>query len=272
MWPLLVVFTAPQVEDDSGLGQAREQFLVQQFIRLAADKALYISILPRTGFLNVQGADCGLGQLLLYFLGDELRTIGTADVLRRAAHSKQVLQRQGHVAGRERAGDLNRRAFPGVLIDYGEQPNLSSVVGSIGRKVIAPNMVLVLRTMPDAAALAAAGPPPPFPLFGRDLQVLSFPQAMDSLVVHAPASQQVPTVQQAMHAFAAIPRIKFDYPPHLAQQQAILIHLLRLVTLRAAWLLQDAAGSSLGNLFRPQTLADSFDCPPPTFGAYCVSP
>ena len=190
MWPLLVVFTAPQVEDDSGLGQAQKQFPVQQFIRQAADKALYISILPRTGFLNVQGADCGLGQLLLYFLGDELRTIGTADVLRRAAHSKHILQRQGHVAGRERAGDLNRRAFPSVLIDYGEQPNLSSVVGSIGRKVIAPNMIVVLRTMPDAAALAAAGPPPPFPLFGRDRQLPTLPSVAEQserrCAVHCP--------------------------------------------------------------------------------------
>jgi hypothetical protein len=129
-------------------------------------------------------------------------------------------------------------------------------------------MIAMLRTMPDAAALAAAGQTPLFPLFPWDLQVLTLPQAMDSLVVHSPASQQAITVQQAMHALAAIPWMEFDYPPHLAQQQAILIHLLRLVTLRAAWLVQDAAGSSLGNLFRPQTLADSFYCPPPTFGAY----
>jgi hypothetical protein len=92
-------------------------------------------------------------------------------------------------------------------------------------------MIAMLRTMPDAAALAAAGQPPRFPLFCRDLQVLSFPQAMYSLVVHSSASPQAITVQQAMHALAAIPWMEFDYPSHLSQQQAILIHLLRLVSL-----------------------------------------
>lgn len=41
MWPLLVEFDSPQVEDDSGLGQAQEQFPVQQFIRQATSPTFF---------------------------------------------------------------------------------------------------------------------------------------------------------------------------------------------------------------------------------------
>jgi hypothetical protein len=61
VWSLLVVFGSPKVEDDSGFGQAKEQFPVQEFVPQATVKALHISILPGTGFLNIQGADGGLG-------------------------------------------------------------------------------------------------------------------------------------------------------------------------------------------------------------------
>src|SRR5215471_4870760 len=86
----------------------------------------------------------------------------------------------------ELAGDTDRQAFAGKLVNDIEHPISASIVGAVLDKVVGPDVIAVLRPQPDARSV---GQPQPasFGLFIGDLQPLASPDALDPLVVDYPA-------------------------------------------------------------------------------------
>jgi hypothetical protein len=88
------------------------------------------------------------------------------------------------------AGDTDRQAFVGKLVNDIEHPISASVVGAVLDKVVGPDVIAALRPQPAARSV---GQPEPasFGLFIGDLQPLASPDALDPLVVdYARLAQQ----------------------------------------------------------------------------------
>ena len=98
-----------------------------------------------------------------------------------APQDEQVGQNVDHIDRLELAGDMDRQAFMGELVEHVEHPILASIVGAVLDKVIGPDMIALLRPQPDARSV---GQPEPASL-GRlwDLQPLALPDTLDPFVV-----------------------------------------------------------------------------------------
>jgi hypothetical protein len=108
-------------------------------------------------------------------------------VLWRGANGEKISQHANHILGGERTSHFDGQAFTRVLVDHHQKPQLTTVFGSIGNEVVRPDMVLVACPVSDAAVLAATElQASSAMLSARDLRVLSFPKAMDSLVIYTP--------------------------------------------------------------------------------------
>src|SRR6185503_15016312 len=99
---------------------------------------------------------------------------------------KRVGQNVDHVDRLELAGDTDRQAFMGELVEHVEHPILASVMGAVLDEVVGPDMIALLRAQPNTRSV---GQPEPasFGLFIGDLQPLASPDAIDPLFVDYPA-------------------------------------------------------------------------------------
>jgi hypothetical protein len=77
-------------------------------------------------------------------------------------------------------------------------------------------------------------------LFYRNLQVLLFPQAMDTLKVHPPTG----SYEHLVNPFAAVTRIPLAPATQFVDQPTIIVRLATMVSLRRARLTQHAADPS----------------------------
>ncbi len=125
-------------------------------------------------------------------------------------------------------------------------------------------MVDPLGSTADAAVLTATVKPSSAVLFSRDLHVFLFPKPMHPLVVDLPAGGN----NRPVDARTTETRPSSSNTPHLSEQAPFIGTLPRTISLGAAGLAQHPAGSTLGNLLRPQTTTHFFHGPSPTFGAY----
>ena len=83
-------------------------------------------------------------------LGHELRPIVRPDVARNTTQDEEIRQHIDHIDGLELAGDPDRQAFVGELVDHIEHPIFASIVGAVLDEVIGPDVIAVLGTQPDA--------------------------------------------------------------------------------------------------------------------------
>src|SRR6516165_6191471 len=86
----------------------------------------------------------------------------------------------------ELAGDTDRQAFMGELVEHVEHPILASIVGAVLDKVVGPDMIAVLRPQPNARSVGQPEPAALGLLMGN-LQPLTLPDTLDPLVVDYPA-------------------------------------------------------------------------------------
>ena len=68
---------------------------------------------------------------------------------RHAPQDEEVGQDVDHVGALELAGDPDRQALAGELVDDVQHPDLPAVVGSGFHKVVRPDVVGALRPKPD---------------------------------------------------------------------------------------------------------------------------
>ena len=178
-----------------------------------------------------------------YLLRHELRPAGTdrahkrslgrrwsaADELGSPSHGKQVTQDFHNLPGGDRSSNLDRQALAREFVDHYQEPNLSSIFGSIGDGVVRPDVIFVLGTSTDAAILAATiGQPSATVLFSWNLHAFFPPDSLDSLVIDLPTG----SLQRAMHAGTAVPQATLGDASHLGQELPLVPWSLRLVTLR----------------------------------------
>ena len=70
-----------------------------------------------------------------------------------APQDEQVGQNVDHIDCLELAGDTDRQAFMGELVEHVEHPVSASIVGAVLDKVVGPDMIALLRPQPDARSV-----------------------------------------------------------------------------------------------------------------------
>ena len=74
--------------------------------------------------------------------------------------------------------------LPGVLIDNGQNAEWLVIMSPFKHKVVRPEMVLVLGSLPDTGAVIEPQATP-FRLFLRHFQPLLTPNSLDSFMIHS---------------------------------------------------------------------------------------
>src|SRR6516165_2372354 len=125
-----------------GLAESVEDFAVEQLVAQAGVEALDVAVLPGAAPLDVSGLGTDNPDPFLYCLGEELRSVVGPDVSGNALQDEEVGQNVDHL---ELAGDTDRQAFMGELVEHVEHPVLASLVGAVLDKVVGPDMIALLR-------------------------------------------------------------------------------------------------------------------------------
>ena len=138
MGPHRVVVPPPTLDEHLGLQERVELLSGQELVAEPAVEALAIAVLPRAAWFDEQGFHANLGEPLTHLLGRKLRTAGTdaqrwsaVDELGSPSHGKQVTQDFHNLPGGERSSNLDRQALASEFVDHYQEPNLSSIFGSI---------------------------------------------------------------------------------------------------------------------------------------------
>ena len=69
--------------------------------------------------------------------------------------NEQLAEPLEHVLGVQLSFYIDRQALPRVLVDDRQQPVRATLVSAVMHEVVRPDVILVLRPMPDAAIFAA---------------------------------------------------------------------------------------------------------------------
>ena len=70
-----------------------------------------------------------------------------------ATQDEEVGQNVDHIDRLELAGDTDRQAFVGELVEHVEHPILASVMGAVLDEVVGPHMIALLRAQPNARSV-----------------------------------------------------------------------------------------------------------------------
>lgn len=118
-------------------------------------------------------------------------------------------------------------------------------------KVIAPNVILVLRPQPHTTTVIQ---PEPFPfwLFFRDFQSFLTPKPFDSFVINLPAF----TAEQGGYSSVSIPAKLRGQLHDSFQQSRFIARYFRLSTLSRSRLTKDLASPTFRNLLGSQAVAN----------------
>jgi hypothetical protein len=258
MRPDRIVMTPPAFDDDLSFSEGVEDLAIEQLIAQAGVEALDVAILPRTAALDIGSLGADSGDPSLDSLGDELRSVIGPDVTGTAAQDEQVGQNVDDIDCFELAGDTDRQAFVGKLVNDIEHPISASIVGAVLDKVVGPDVIAVLRPQPDARSV---GQPQPasFGLFIGDLQPLASPDALDPLVVDYPAR----LAQQPCHLAIAVAAVLLGKLDNIGRQTLLVLTAARDLALRRAMLSERRAGATLGMQARRRAGLRSFPGKPP---------
>src|SRR4051794_15136974 len=182
MRPDRIVMAPPAFDDDLSFSEGVEDLAIEQLIAKAGVEALDVAVLPRTASLDVSGLGAASCNPFLHGLGDALRPVVGADVSGDATQDEEVGQNVDHIDRLELAGDTDGQAFMGELGTDTEHPISPAIVGAVLNKVVAPDVITVLRAQQNTRSV---GQPEPasFGLFIGDLQPLASPDTLDPLVV-----------------------------------------------------------------------------------------
>ena len=149
MRPNCIEVAPPTFDDDLGLAQGVEDFTIEQFIAQARIEALDVTVFPRTAWLDIGGFCADRCDPLLHSLGYELRPIVGPNVARHTTQDEESGQNIDDIDDLELAGDPDRQAFVGELVDDIEHSIFPSIVGTVLDKVVGPDVIAVPGTQPD---------------------------------------------------------------------------------------------------------------------------
>src|SRR5262249_42339775 len=180
---------------------------------------------------------------VLHRLGDELRSVVGPDVSGNAPQDEQVGQNVDHIDRLELAGDTDRQAFMGELVEHVEHAVLASLVGAVLDKVVGPDMIALLRPQPNARSVGQPEPAALGLLMG-DLQPLALPDTLDPLVVDRPARLAQQFGDLAIAITAVLPS-KLD---NIGGETLLVLTTARDLALCRAMLPERRTGTTLGDV------------------------
>ena len=158
MRPDRVVLIAPLLNDDARFLQAVEDFSVEAFVPQLAVEGLAIAVLPRAARFNVERPGAKRCEPGAHDLCRHLRAVIGPDMPRHSAFEHHIGHRLDDAEAVDTTGHLDRQTFPGELIDQCHQPKLAAIVGLRFDKVVAPDMIAMLRPQTDATAVIEPEP------------------------------------------------------------------------------------------------------------------
>jgi len=160
-----------------------------------------------------------------------------------ATQHKEGGQNVDHIDRFELAGDTDRQAFMGKLVEHVEHPILASVMGAVLDEVIGPDMIALLRAQPHARSV---GQPEPaaLGLLRWDLQPLASPDTLDPLVVDYPARLPQQSGDLAIAVAAVLPG-KLD---NIGRETLLVVTTTRDLALCRAMLPERRTGATLGDM------------------------
>src|SRR5664280_1797560 len=240
--PQTVVEPPPAGDEDLRLLERVEEFAVQEFVTQLAVERLDVAVLPGGAGLDEQGGDAEVTEPFAHRLGDELGTVVAPDVFGDAVLKEEVGQDPEHDVGGHAALHADRQALARVLVDDGEQAQLSAVVGGFGYEVVGPDVVSVFRPQADARSVIQPEAAP-LGLTLRYPEALAPPDALYALGVHVPARH----LQEAGDALVAVAAEGTRQADDGCGQGVLVVAQLRLATLAAAMLAESTAGPPFGD-------------------------
>src|SRR5215470_6617788 len=252
MRPDRIVMAPPAFDDDLSFSEGVEDLAIEQLIAQAGVEALDVAILPRTAALDIGSLGADSGDPSLDSLGDELRSVIGPDVTGTAAQDEQIGQNVDDIDCFELAGDTDRQAFAGKLVNDIERPISASIVGAVLDKVAGPDVIALLRTQPNARSV---GQPESAALWllRWDLQPLTSPDTLDPLVVDYPARLAKQPCDLAIAIAAVLPG-KLD---SIGGETLLVLTAARDLALCRAMLPERRAGATLGDMQLRSHLLDA---------------
>lgn len=158
MRPDRIVVIAPLLDDDGCFSQAVEDFTIEAFVPQLAVERLTKAVLPRASGFNVERPGAKRCEPVAYDLRRHLRTVVRTDVFRHTTFEHHIGHRLDDAEAVYTTGHLDRQTFPGELVDQCHQPELVAIVGLRFDKVVAPDMIAMLRPQTDATAIVEPEP------------------------------------------------------------------------------------------------------------------
>lgn len=260
MRPYRVEAIAPSLDHDLGLLQAVEDFLVEALIAQLAVEGFTIAVLPWTAWLDVQRPDAELCKPAANDLGRHFRTVIGADVFWNTSGEHHVGHRLDDAKAVDPARDADGQTFPGELIDQGHEAEFAAVMGLRLDKVVAPDMIAMLRPEPDAGSVVQPEPAarPVFPWY---FQPLATPDPLDAITADPPTRLG----QQRRDPTIAVTPVLRRQRDNRSRQCIFIGSDDGRILLRSAGLVDDPAGVT----FRQTILClNAFNCLPAPLGAY----
>src|SRR5690606_16369514 len=123
----------------------------EQLVSQLPVEALDVPVLPGRAKLDVQGLHTDLSEPAPHRLGRKLGPVVRADVPRHAPRRHQPGKTLEHVIAPQASGHIDRQALPGVLVDHRQHAKSPALMRATLHEVVAPDMVFVLCSKPDAA-------------------------------------------------------------------------------------------------------------------------
>src|SRR5499427_9319306 len=243
MRPDRIVMAPPAFDDDLSFLEGVEDLAIEQLITQASVEALDVAVLPRTAPLDIGNLGADSGDPSLDSLGDELRSVVGPDVTGNAAQDGQIGENVDDIDCFELAGDTDRQAFVGKLVNDIEHPISASIVGAVLDKVVGPDVIAVLRPQPDARSVRQPKSAALRLLMGN-LEPLASPDTLDPLVVDEPAGLPQQPGDLAIAVAAVLPG-KLD---DIGRETLFVVTTARELALRRAMLPERRTGAALGNM------------------------
>src|SRR6516162_2810425 len=156
---------------------------------------------------------------------------------------EEVRQNVDHIDRLELAGDTDRQAFMGELVEHVELPIPACIVGAVLDKIVGPDRIALLRPQPNARS---GGQPEPaaLGLLMGNLQPLTLPDTLDPLVVDCPAR----LAQQRGHLAIAVAAVLPGKLDNIGGETLLVVTTARDLALRRAMLPERRTGATLGDM------------------------
>ena len=140
-----IVLLSPLFDQDFGFLQGVEDLAIEQFVAELAVETLDIPVLPGAARFDEQGLSPQLAEPGAELLVGKLAAVIRTQMDGNTAGTEQPGQASQYIFGFQAAPDTDRQAFTRVFVDDVQGAEGPSIVGAVGHKVIAPDMVGIFR-------------------------------------------------------------------------------------------------------------------------------